>query len=613
MVLSKFKTRLACYVVWSLFICIPILAQPADEQASRFLQPGHTRDLLFVGWSPDGKLIASYSGADGRIKVWNANTGQLLWDIKNLLLKPDVPLKNPDGSLLASGVKGESFQIREAQSGKTIWTIKDGSTSPERVPSPDGSMIAERGRYGDACVKIFEARSNKLIRRLEGHPGIVHAIAFSPDGKLIASAGGDKLIRFWDAQTGAVTKILAKHTGKIVSLAFSGDGQRLISNSEDGTVQIWNVNDGSLLTNELHKEDWVSEVRYVAFSPKGNLIVSAHEDSTIKVWDGTRGRLLRVIKGRFEDLRVAVFSPDASLIATGYDSSDSRVELWSVRSGRLVARLGKDSDYVHSLAFSQDGSMIVTGHLADDIKVWSTRSRKLLKNFKQPYYSSDDQVAFSPDGKHVVSGGENQNILLWNVKSGSLVWSAIPIDWETERRWHEEAAKYFAKQSALEAEREQRTVAADKEVSKWVRPVTITLDHFGEATNPLTQRMMETGKVEKSLVTKSAADADGVWLRLRNNSPLPISFRTVSGYLSLGDGAEVSIQYEIEEANGKSVPWGIDVSWISVLPPGASVLFSVSKAHLENRRTIFVSYTFRKKNDEYGTARRVSFRLRKRR
>jgi hypothetical protein len=83
----------------------------------------------------------------------------------------------------------------------------------------------------------------------------------------------------------------------------------------------------------------------------------------------------------------------------------------------------------------------------------------------------------------------------------------------------------------------------------------------------------------------------------------------------LCDGAEVSIQYQIEEVNGKSVPWGIDMSWESVLPPHTSVLFSVSKAHLENRRTVFVSYTFLKENekhelDDYGTARRVSFRRR---
>ncbi len=661
-------------------------APAADEQASRFLQFGHTRDLLFVGWSPDGNLIASYSAGDGWIKVWNAKTGQLLWSIRTLLLKPDAPLKSPDRTLLASGVKDESYQIREAQSGKLIWTIKDHSTSPERVTSPDRFMVAERGRYGDACVRIFDSSSNKLIRRLEGHPGIVRALVFSPDGKLIASGGGDKIIRLWDPQTRVVIKTLAEHTKEITSLAFSRDGKRLVSGSEDDTVKIWNVDDGRLLrsitthtsslngvktvalsndgqiaitaggveikvwdvvtgkqlqaltTSESHKEDLGnglqattccgSEVRYVAFSPKGNLIVSAHEDGTTKLWDGTKGRLLRVMKGRFHDARVAVFSSDAMFIATGYYSSDTKVEIRSVRSGRLIAQLKGDSDYTRSISFSPDGKLIATGHIMFDVKVWGTRTGKLVKSFEQPY-SSDDQVAFSPDGKYIVSGGENQNIMLWNVQSRSLSWTAIPIDWEAEKRFTEEVRKEYAIESAMKAEKERTTVAADKEISKWVRAVTITFSHFGEATNPLAQRMGETGKANKSLITKSAADADGIWLRLRNNSSLPISFRTDSSYFpqlecgvklsdgsnagGLRNGAEISIQYQIEEANGNAVPWGIDMSFESVLPPGASVLFSVSKMHLENRRTVFVSYSFLKENekhelDEYGTARRVSFR-----
>ena len=99
--------------------------------------------------------------------------------------------------------------------------------------------------------------------------------------------------------------------------------------------------------------------------------------------------------------------------------------------------------------------------------------------------------------------------------------------------------------------------------------------------------MAETGAANTSLIRKSAEDADGIWLRLRNNSPLPIRFRTDSIYLprpgcerGLCDGAEVSIQYEIEEANGTAVPYGMDMAFMSTLPPGASVLFSVNEGTL---------------------------------
>ncbi len=452
-----------------------------DEEANTFIQAGHTRDLHFVGWSPDGNLLVSESGADGWIRIWNPANGKLIWEVRGRSLKPDVPLKSPDGNLLASGSKDTSYVITDARSGNVIWNIK--GTSAERVTSPDGLMIAERGRYGDACVKLFEAKTNRLIRRLEGHPGIVYSIAFSPDGKTIASGSSDRTIKFWERQTGALRKSLAGHTGAITSVAFSADAKTLVSGSNDDTLKIWNASDGRLLrtipaftpgvdgitsvafspdgrtiiagsetririwetetgrhvatleTHESHtgsgphgtQVEWCcgSEVNSVAFSPGGALIVSAHKDGTIKLWDARKAKLVRTIKSRFPDARRAVFSPDGSLIASGYDESNSRVELWSVRSGKLALTLGEDSDYTHSLSFSSDGKMIVTGHMSDDVKVWNAKTGKLIGRFKQPFVGNY-QVAFSPDGRYVVSGGENQNIMLWDLRTRELIWSILP-------------------------------------------------------------------------------------------------------------------------------------------------------------------------------------------
>lgn len=147
-----------------------------DGETNNHLQPGHTRDVLFAGWSADGNLLASYS-ADGRIKIWNASEGRLMWDIDASDLTSD-PLRSPDGRMLASLTNDVNFEIRDAQSRELIWSIKANSTSPERVVSPDGLTIAERGSYGDACVMLRDAKTNELKRRLEGHPGIVFGLAF---------------------------------------------------------------------------------------------------------------------------------------------------------------------------------------------------------------------------------------------------------------------------------------------------------------------------------------------------------------------------------------------------------------------------------------------------
>ena len=658
-------------IVWK----IEAPAPPESEPIS-FIQTGHTRDLLFVGWSLDGNLLASYSAADGWIKIWNPQKGQLLWSVKATGLNRSHSLSSPDGLLRASGVRDEAYEISDAKTGAVIWKIPAHSTSGERVTNPDHSVVAERGLYGDASVRLYDAESNSLIRRLEGHPGIVFAVAFSPDGKIVATGSGDRTIRFWDSRTGSLLKTLLGHTRQVTSIAFSGDGLFLVSGSEDDTLRIWDVASGKTVrataafthgvsgvhsvsyspdgrtvvvasgtqvklfetatskllrafeTHESHTSRGPqgiqrticcgSEARSAVFSPNGELIVSGHEDGTVKLWNVKTGKLVRIIKSR-SDVRSVAFSPDGKLIASGNRDDNGRIELWSARTGRLVRRFGEQSDYVESLAFSPDSTRLVSGHLLG-VRLWNVGTGRLVREFNQGF-SEDDHVAFSPDGERIVSGGENQNVLLWDTKSGRLIWSLMPIDTETKKQ-KEDKAKINA---GFQVEHSRKTRLADLEVAAWKNKVFVTFEHFGEPIDQLEQRMVEDGEARKSIRKESLADATGAWLKLHNTSPLPISFHTDSAYLprpncgvvlsngsrvGLCDGAEVSIQYEIKEASGKPVSYGIDVSGLSVLAPGTSVLFSVPLVHLKNSRVIIIRYSYVKENDkhqleEYGSPHRV--------
>jgi WD40 repeat protein len=138
---------------------------PVVDGPFSFIQTGHTRELAFVGWSPDGKLLASYSAADGWIKVWNPQNGQLLWDINATTLSTDQPIKSPDGSLLATGARGVAHEIRDAGTGNIIWKIRAHSTSPERVRN---AAAAKPTQWPSARTERGSSQATKTERQSYG-------------------------------------------------------------------------------------------------------------------------------------------------------------------------------------------------------------------------------------------------------------------------------------------------------------------------------------------------------------------------------------------------------------------------------------------------------------
>jgi hypothetical protein len=193
---------------------------------------------------------------------------------------------------------------------------------------------------------------NALLQTLEGHSNLVSAIAFSPNGKLLASGSHDETVKLWEASSSTLQRTFKGHLKMVSAVAFSPDGKLLASGSHDKTVKLWDVISGTL-QRTLEGHSWI--VNAVAFSPDGKLLASGSHDKTVKLWDASLGTLQRTLKGHSGEVKAVAFSPDGKLLASG--SIDDIVKLWDASSGTLQRTLEVDAS-ISTLSFSNDGTVL---------------------------------------------------------------------------------------------------------------------------------------------------------------------------------------------------------------------------------------------------------------
>jgi WD40 repeat protein len=337
-------------------------------------------------------------------------------------------------------IKGMSLQSNSRPQSVDEWLGLLSSNVQELSPTP---VVASPLQYLTPAVVL--PQEWKCIRTLKGHSSMVHTVAISPDGQLLASGSNDNTVKLWKLQTGRLIRTLGRwfsgHSNVVHTLAFSPNRNILASGSWDNTIKLWQVNKGKLIRTLTSHTSWVNSL---AFSPvllnspdEGELglqisypsmnsehttgiLASASADSTIKLWEVSTGRNIGTFTDHSDSVWSVAFSPDGKTLASG--SSDSTIMVWDVNSLRKIRTLKGHSFFVNSIAFSPDGQLLVSGSADSTIKLWQVNTGTEIRTLKG-HSDSVWSVTFSQDGQLLASGSWDNTIKIWQVRTGKEICS----------------------------------------------------------------------------------------------------------------------------------------------------------------------------------------------
>ncbi len=380
-------------------------------------QIGPVHLLSDLAFTPDGKRIAA-AGAKSdmvhgglmpdRVTVWDAVSGKKLLDVApmGLSIAFSADGKHMATACRASGLLGNltgAMCILDANTGRVERRIAAMGWDDRSIAySPDGKWLAS-ARHEE--IKIWDPTSGKEVRTLHGHTRPVTGLSFNAESTRLASSGADETVRIWNPTRSEALFVFRGHIGDVVTVSFRPDGKFVASGGVDETVRIWNA---MAPQGARQIPGTGSANASVAMSPDGRSIACWRERGSrlpLVLVDAATGRELRELRSAVEFGRLGgsvAFSPDSKLLASAFQK---QVQIWDAATGQERAHFaGVADNYGRGLAFSPDGARLAFTAAKNSVEVWDIRDHKRLATY-EGHTSTVTAIDFSPDGRRVASGG----------------------------------------------------------------------------------------------------------------------------------------------------------------------------------------------------------------